>query len=501
MKPPEKAYFKKFAFREVQENNPVLGLFNLLDREQKQVGEEDWEEEKVQQEFERRFPAKSYTRTKSRLLEDLLRTLRDYDEKSNETEKIFHYIAVAESLAKRDLFHDAWYFLRKAEKLARNLEFVELVIYIRQQQLFYERFTKRYDAGALAASQDDLRQEVELLQNRLQSDRDAYQILHFQKSIGHPRSPEDFQRLAEIRALPSFQPGFLPALNSSRLILAVAKAGILFSLGDPASVIELGETTIQNYDPSPKLRQRLNFQWIALWDIFLQACLLSGKVTKFEEHYPEFQGIQCHGPREINTQASIDLYVRSIYCIVGNRPDLLPEIVPRFQEIIEMDFVPVYRKVSLAYYMVFAPFLYGEDSIAFNHIQWLRSHRNLGLRSDVESGVRVIECVILFEREDGDLLEYRLRNLEDLLRSGQRKFEMETLIIRMMRKAIAAPVPSDRVAIFQEYQDQLKALAGSNPAEAAFFNVFDILSWLESQISGESFEAIYRRRNLNFGDA
>lgn len=499
LRPSEKAYLKKFGYKQEKQDSIVIYLFDLIDKQMKAAG--DFVEEKLISSFGKKFPKQNYTKVKSRLLEQVLDALRDYDKKHNEVEKIYDYLAYAESLKKRELFFDAWNILQRAEKLAEELELVELLIYIKTKKYYYEIFAQKY----LAKHSDNetisnILADVETLKDRIDADFAAYRILHFQKSIGIPRSADDFELLKEIQSHPAFSATYAPALESTKLNLAVALSGIFFSVGDVQSVVRVAEKLINNYKAGEKLRRINSSKYLSLFDSFLQASLLSLNIPLYERYYPTFSTVTTYGEDDKNLKLGIDLYTRSIYAIVSGRLDLILGLTQEFNRVREKNYIPNYRKISLAYYMVFGPFLLQDYEQAFEQIQWIKNNRHLGLRYDIEVGILSMECIILIERKDFSLLEYRLRSFDAFLKSKERKFKIEAKVVQLIRNTLACMDNTDLEKVYTKSYAEMRAIVANNPAENAFLQAFDIISWLEGKIKQLSFRELYYKNNIESGE-
>jgi len=90
--PSEKSYFKKYCYKNAQKDNEVISLFDLIEKILKKSTEVD--EFELTKLFLKKHQTKSYTKTKSKLLQLLLETIREYDRKNNDLEKIFELIAI-----------------------------------------------------------------------------------------------------------------------------------------------------------------------------------------------------------------------------------------------------------------------------------------------------------------------------------------------------------------------------------------------------------------------
>jgi|GEM_PF-5056274 len=495
MKPTEKAYFKKYGFKQEKQNKAVLSLFELSDRKLKK-SDEIFEED-LSAAFQKKNPRQQYVKVKSRLLEMLLEALREYDKQHNEEEKLFDLLAYSESLRKRNLFHDALSILQKAERLAEELEMIELLILIQNKKYYYEIFTRNYaEQYTDHPTIHHIHQNLDILGNRLESDLVTYRILHFQKSIGMPRKEEEMGMLKELQKHPAFGGDYLPRLASSQINLALALNGIYFSIGDTRAVLKVSEKLINHYQPGDKLRRLNSGKYLGLFDSFLQAALLSFEIPLFEKYYPIFLEIPTYGADDRNLKWALDLYARSIYAIVTRQLDHIPELVEEFDTIKDKSFIPNYRKISLAYYMVFGPFLRKDYSTSYHHIQWMKNNRAYGLRYDIEVGILGMECVILLEQGDLDLLEYRIRSYDEFLKREGRKFAMEGLMITWLRKSLQQNGEDEFKALCQEVFAKMEAVIQKNPAEQVFLQAFDVKSWLESHILENSFESLYYKNNI-----
>ena len=62
MQPTEKAYFKKFGYKQQAPNRVLLDLFGLVDARLKRQGPEEVDEEELVRAFAKKQPGKPYTK-------------------------------------------------------------------------------------------------------------------------------------------------------------------------------------------------------------------------------------------------------------------------------------------------------------------------------------------------------------------------------------------------------------------------------------------------------
>ncbi|MEL7222911.1 MAG: hypothetical protein AAGJ93_16435, partial [Bacteroidota bacterium] len=347
---PEKAYFKKFVYKAAAANSATIDLFVLIDKQLKKRG--DIDEKLLLKNWQKKQPKGDYIKVKSRLWQQLLDTLRDYDRRQNSERKIFDLLEYAQSLSERDLFEDALKMLTKAEQLAKDLELLGLVITIQKKRYLYEISAQTYTAkNETSAVLKRTEETLQSLQERLQADQFTYKILHYQKTIGTPRNVQEKERLKQLLEHPNFLPSYQPSLTSTRLEIAIARSGICFSNGQAAAALDHCAAALEDAQLNPKVINKYVAKHLSLYDCLLQAALLSFQFSVFENYLPQFYRVKTSTVQHEQLKIAIGLYAEAMYSIVGQQLEQYQTLVPRFQQMRDGDFVPNYRKVSLAYYM------------------------------------------------------------------------------------------------------------------------------------------------------
>lgn len=497
LSPTEKAYFKKYAYKQKVEENASIFLLNLIEKTLKK--EKAIDEEKLIKLFLKKYPKSNYTLVKSRLLQQLLNTLVEYDKKENLKQKIFDYINYGETLSKRKLYEDAQAVLLKAEKIAEDLEQIELLLMIKREIYLYGLYTQQYNAKNIDEKSFATQQKmITKLSNSIAIHQFIYDVVHFQKHIGVARSAEDFKHLKTMQDSPFFAVDYLPQLQKDRLDLAIAKSAVFLMLNDAHSALQLCIHTIENFKPKENLLQLSMPKYLSLYDILLQSALLSFNLSAYKKYFPLFEAIKPKQTIHKNLKQAMLLYNQAIFCIVANKPHLMQAISEAFNQIKTKSFIPNYRKVSLAYYAIFAPFLQENYATAYTEIQWLRNHQSLGIRYDIDVAIRTMECIILLENKDFDLLYYQLRSFYDFLKNRERKFKMETAMLSLLRSSLKVKNKQEQIQLFEETKATMQAIIKENPAEQAFINSFDIISWLESKTNSKAkpFATIFYEKHI-----
>lgn len=490
----EKAYFKKFAYKISVAKNDVMLMFDMLEAELKKEGEQfDLPR------FKKKFKTKSkadFVKTKSRLLELLLNSLKEYDSTNSLVSELFSLIEISDSLAKRNLFHDAYAILEKALKLSVDLEHPEIELFILNKVELLNTYVKKYDLkGMQEASINSSKLKLEKLKEKYESDWASFKVLHFQKVYGTPKTKEEWTEFKKLLNTKYFSSDAKTSFYTSEIDRTIAKSGLNFMQGDVLKVIEEAQELLEQIDLNSKLFKKLLGRVLSLYDSFLQACLLSLNIPLYEQHYPKFSSIESNVVREIFLKKAIDLYLRSMYAILADKESSLSDLQKEFAQISEEDYVPNYRKISIAYYLMFGNFLFDKASIAQDYILWLRNHKHYGIRDDIESAYLAIELLILWEAQEFDLLSYKLRAYADYLKVRDTAMSIELEFLAFMKQLVKTIDPSEQKLLKQDYLANFKQLLLEDPKNGIFVSSFDIISWLESKLEKESFKEVYYRRN------
>lgn len=490
----EKAYFKKFAYKTSIAKNDVMLLFDMLEAELKKEGN-DFDLNR----FKKKFQTKSkgnFVKMKSRLLELLLNSLKEYDSSNSVVSELFALIEISDSLAKRNLFHDAYAILERALKLAVELEVPEIELFIINKIELLNTYVKKYDLRIMQdASINTSKSKIELLQEKYESDWASFKVLHFQKVYGMPKTQEELIEFNKLLSTKYFSSDAKTSFYTSEIDRTIAKSGLNFMQGNVLKVIEESQEVLEQLDMNTKLFKKLAGRVLSLYDSFLQACLLSLNLSLFEQHYPQFVAIESSSVREMYLKKSIDLFLQSLYAILADKEERLPELNRQFNEISEEDYVPNYRKISIAYYLLFAHFLFGKQEEAQDYIIWLRNHKHFGIRDDVESAYLAIELVILWEANEFDLLQYKLRSYGDYLKAKEQALIIELEFLGMMRQLLKTLDFKEQLDVMANGQIKFKNLLQEDPKSAIFISSFDVVSWLDSKIQKQAFKDCYYRTN------
>jgi tetratricopeptide (TPR) repeat protein len=154
------------------------------------------------------------------------------------------------------------------------------------------------------------------------------------------------------------------------------------------------------------------------------------------------------------------------------------------------------NKVSLYHDMFYIYFGCGRYQDSLEWLNKLLNETTLNVREDIQVTARLTNLILHYELGNFDLLPYLLRRTYSFLLKRKRLHKLEKLLLRFMGKLqhVNPQVKKEITGVFIEIRSALGKLM-KNPDEAMVLTeYFDYVSWLESKISGRSFEKIVKEK-------
>lgn len=479
LQPTEKAYIRKFAFKTEKAGTLSFALFDVMEKALRKEAEP--QEAVIVKAFSKLHPEADYVKVKARLLEIIGDALVDYDKLSSRLASLFDYFQLAESYLKRKLVHDAVQVLRKAEKLAKEQDETELLIRAKVHRLMAEAYVTKFDKEGLKKSAySSVFEDIALLQRKTLVRDSAQKMHHFQKHIGLPRSEEDLRLLEEISNGPGLQ---IPADQldlTGGIDQTLTRCILYFSNNEFDKVIEACSRFLAIGNRPEKGNRILQNRMIALYDSYMQACLMSRNTLEFERAYAEFSEMESQHPEVLRLKAGVDLYARCVSSFYFEKFEAFEQLNTDFEVLCKDELIPNYRKVSMGYFIAHGLFSAEHWQLSAKRIHWIFQQKDFSIRYDIDSALRLMNLLILAEQKDWFHLEYALRSWSEWLDSRERKFEIEQHLLRFLRK-ISIQTESDvRESLYSELIDSLTAVTQGNAEEAQFLRAFDVLNWAKS---------------------
>lgn len=492
----EKAYFSKFGYKYGKKEKPEITLFTILDKlcVDKEIIEEIIED-KAKKIFEKKQPLSNFSKTKTNLYTDILTALRQYEKNKMTDEKAFEFYQFANILISKNLFKEALVFLRKAEKICAEFEFFELQILTNQLQAFamLRISSMKKDDTTLTLIQDSYTTGKSFLES-LNTKKEYFELAFLQKEKGIVNSNEEITLLKEKEhTLNDLQVGSV----SARLYQLQALSTIALLQGNQEKSMDFYEQIITLMDDKNTIKHLNLFKYISIYDQFLQNLLLSFKIENFEEKVKDFNKIAVVKEQDFACKENASIFLYSIYAILHNRLNLFDSLSNRFTKLLHRSayFIPGYRKISIAYYMVTGFFMQNNYNKTTDWYNYINNNRKLGVRYDVDVASRIINILSFIHLGQYDVADIHFKNLKNFYDKNSR-FELDRIVVAVINKLLIETNPKKRIEAINSFIGKIKDIIKENPTELQFLGVFDLLSYLEAQENESSFYEIWRKRNL-----
>lgn len=112
------------------------------------------------------------------------------------------------------------------------------------------------------------------------------------------------------------------------------------------------------------------------------------------------------------------------------------------------------------------------------------------IRKDVESMAKILYLVLHFELQNFDIMEYLMKSIYRWFLKQERLHKFEKAILDFIRtKAHRADNKRKTIEVFTQLKDQLLKIR-EDKFERPAFDSFDIIAWLESKITGKTFQRV-----------
>lgn len=498
MNSTEKAYFKKFGYKyDKGEKRLELQLFDIIDKELRKNEEIELSiEGAVLANAKKVLGLKSISKHKTNLYHDLLAALREYEKAKLVDERIFEYYQYAQILVKRNLFKEAFSFLKKAESLAKDFELFEWGIYMAHQYaVLLSRLDSSKNGKESVLKIEDVLVSIDYLSEIFEMEKHYFELVYLQKTKGVLSTKEDISYLEEKTLELNLNEPSLSARG--RLYQLESLSTIQILKGNQKESFEFYKEIISLLDSNPHLKKTNLQKYIILMEQYMQMSLLTMNIFDFEEKHKDFLAIPCDNELEQSWKDNADIFMLAIYAILSNKLENFEELELRFEDLLERIpfLVPGYRKISTAYYMISGFFMKNDFERVVNWFYFIQNNRQLGVRHDVDLASRIMMLIACFEKGEFVLMEHQLKAFRNFI-SAHKVYKLEDLLSSFFGKLLKENDIEKQNALYNTYLTRLMAHIEEHPSEVSFAGVFDFAAWLLSKIENRDFYEIWSERNL-----
>ena len=136
----------------------------------------------------------------------------------------------------------------------------------------------------------------------------------------------------------------------------------------------------------------------------------------------------------------------------------------------------------------------GQYQQAIKYLTRIIDHKDLSLREDLQCFARILNLVAHYEAGQDAGLEQQIRSVYHFLGKMNDQQPLQVAVFRFLRQ-LGHLAPGELRAGFTRLKAELEVIA-ARPYDRRPFLYFDIISWLESKISGRSVQDVMQQKFL-----
>lgn len=485
----EKRQFKLYTGRlPSNENVKYLELYSVIEKYQRISDSEIIKKTSISK--------KQLPNVRLNLYDHLLKSLRLSPHLQTIPIKIREQLDFATILYNKGLYKQSLKILDKAKNLCLELdektmayEIVEFEKVIESQYI-----TRSLDSRAdnLAIAARDLS-----IQNVLTSKLSnlSLQIYSFLLKNGYAKNEEDYLKTRtyfhyHIPAYKNKHLGF-----REKLFLYMANLWYSLVIQDFLSSYKYATKWVDLFESSPKMRYAYPVHYLKGKNYLIESLFYLRYYSKFKLHLSELEVLTRDEKLVSNSNTKTLSFLYTRYNQI-NQHFLTGDFLAGLEEIasIEQELKQYASKIDshhvMVFYYKFASIYFGAGNYkaCIFYLDKIVENKDLGMRQDLLCYSRLLRLIAHYEDGQDDNLEELIRNTFRFLIKMDDLHQVQAEIIVFLRK-LNHILPSELTLAFKDLHKNLKELE-NHPYEKRSFLYLDIISWLESKITGNGIHLI-----------
>lgn len=483
----EKGYFKKYASMHEGKNSNYIKLFDAIDKMQ------IYDEKAFKEKYKNEKFIKHLWSTKKYLYTIILKSLNEAKTAKLEY-KLNEYYNFIQTLLEKGLYKAGKKYLIKAKSLCLQNELYTsfLKFLIMERKLFNTMHSAKYEAD-MDRLYNDIHISIEMLNNWNDHQYYSSKLFLLVRNLGTIKSESDFKDIKAIINKPIYRSEKKALTLESKLSFYGVHFFYNYLRKDFEKCYHNSEKLIKYYEASSKIKIRPK-TYLQYLNNHLEVCVATRRFDKFKLYLHKYREI-CKTIGDSNNS----LYLTSVsheltYFIKSGQYEEGIELVKKVSHIInDADTSANIIKAYIYYSSAYLYFLTNNHSESLNYLNKILNNRNLGEDNEILLYARILNLIIHFEMGNLILLEHILKSTFRKLYQKERIYKFEKIIYTFLRKAFR--LNNDRALrdSFFELRGKLNEIA-KDPFENSSFDFIDIISWLESKMTGKSFAEIVKSK-------
>lgn len=487
--PTEKGYFKKYmGLRGGKEDKKALLLFDLVN----EMAEYDDGTLLKRASF---TAVRQLPHLKKHLYLVLLKSLRSFHDGGSVRARIKAGLLEAEVLFNKQLFGQCSVLLEKCRDAGTRYEYFNELLDVYYWKLRMTTILSHEGAGEQALSLMEKEIKSVLQQNNILY---QYAVLNarlfgYFRQVRYARTPAELQQMnALVLETPFFTDSRLAGSQRAKVYYHNTLGLYHIMGGNPDKSYEHFRCLFVMMDKDAFWKKETVYT-----TVILNLSVICSQLNKYDEALSLLAQIEA-----MPVRSQVDL--NRVYVALNTRLDILLHtgrfekalsMVPACEKLLSGSHFPRTGREDLTlYFNIGVAYLSSGDYGKSLH--WINRLLNTGTPSegiDVYGFAMLLRLVLHYEMQHFDVLPYLIKSTIRFLSVRRRLMRFEETVIAYLKKLPLAGRQEEILRSFSDLKNALEQLS-SDPQERQAFGYFDLLSWLDSKLSGRTFTEVIRNK-------
>jgi hypothetical protein len=491
----EKRNFKLYARRNTaSEDLKVIQLFDALDK----MTEYD---DKLLLSKTKSIKKQQLSNIKANLYKQILSSLRLLKDEDNIDIRLHEQMDHARILYNKGLYLQSLKMLDRLKETAT--EFQQLT-YLQQALFFEKKIETLFITRSMQDRADKLTEESNQVNRQLtlvnQLSNLSLQLYSWYIKHGHARNEKD------IRGIRLFFENHLPDLSGQRigffekLYLYQSYVWYAYIRLDFLQYYRYSQKWVDLFSANPNMIRVETASYIKGMHNLMSAhfsLMNEDKLTqtiKQFEHFTKQSYLQDNENNRILAYQYLYTARINLYFLRGTFTKGL-RLVPFLEEMLEQYalYLDTHRVLVFYYKIASLYFGSGDNEKAVDYLNRI-IHQKGDLRTDLQCYTRLLHLIAHYEMGNFELLEYLIKSVYRFMAKMENLSKVEEEIFSFLRRSFEVGAHALKPE-FEKLLEKLKKYEGSQ-LESRAFSYLDVISWLESKISGVNVQDVIREKFL-----
>ncbi len=504
----EKRNFKLYVKRNTATDDlKIIQMFDALDKMN------DYDEKLLLQKT-MSIKKQQLSNIKAHLYKQILSSLRLIKEEDNIDIHLHEQMDHARILYNKGLYLQS---LKVLERLKETAKTYQQLTYLQQALFFEKKIETLFITRSMQDRADKLYAESNLVNSQLtmvnQLSNLSLQLYSWYIKYGHARNEKDIKGIRSFfekhlpvdvqqgnASLPTESCGPVRQGFYERLYLYQSYVWYAFIRQDFLQYYRYSQKWVSLYDEYPGLIKVETASYIKGMHNLMGADFILMNHKKLAERIKQFEQFAKQKFLQQNENNRILAYQYvytariNLYFLQGRFTKGL-RLVPFLEDMLKEYglYLDTHRVLIFYYKIASLYFGSGDSEKAIDYLNRIINQKG-DLRTDLQCYARLLHLIAHYELGNFDLLEYLIKSVYRYMAKMENLSKVEEEMFAFLRRSFHVGAHALKPE-FEKLLIQLKKYEG-NPLESRAFVYLDVISWLESKISGVNVEAVIREKYL-----